>query len=447
MSHRMPADSSSPLVLLVEDSDDLREALEDFLMSRGYRVIARDSVEGSLEAMRANAPDLVLTDIFLGQSSGLDLITTIRSDFPAPPPIIACSGMPEVGDEALSRGAALFLRKPLVPQTLEQAVSTLLDQRMPSRELLEEHEGRSQSLRAHNIEAAREMLAEIEPFRALLDQQAERDVRWLPAFLGLGNAIVAMIDGERLVVNASTDPKRWPHGSDIESSLPLCRHIIETGSTFLVPDLASMAPRTAATDDALRFVAGFPVTFRGVPIGVLCLVGDQPGRLDPADFSLLEEFCRYYSDWLSDDARPTPRGAQLMKRKALEAVLRAEFDRAARRDLTVHLFTFSSHTPPPDLIAERTLVAELGPGRFGLIITRSSDDRSPAELVAAVRRLSAVPGYGGGDLVSIEARSAPRLDDFILHFAERRLDERAASHEPPNVHRVVVRHEALDSVA
>jgi hypothetical protein len=171
-------------------------------------------------------------------------------------------------------------------------------------------------------------------------------------------------------------------------------------------------------------------------------VDDQPGQLDPADFAFVQAACGVLSAMVEGLESPVRPHSLLMRRRALEAAMRCEFDRAARLNLTVHLFVFSSETPPSDLFAERMLLAEVGDGRFGLIATKDSRDRSPPELVSIIRRLSALPGFGTGNLVSIDVASTPRLEsDFVLRLAERRVAERA---DPVGtVHRIVIREEPL----
>jgi hypothetical protein len=193
---------------------------------------------------------------------------------------------------------------------------------------------------------------------------------------------------------------------------------------------------------APRFVAGFPLRYGEVPVGVVCLLDEQPGQLDQADFGFMQALCGVISAVVSGIETPPRRDSLLMRRRALEAVLRSEFDRAARLNLTVHLFVFSSSTPPPYLFAERTLIAELGDGSFGMVVTRDSRDRSPPDLVSTIQRLSALPGFGTGNLVSIEMRAAPRIEaDYVLHIAERRVVERA---DPDGaIHRIVVHVEPL----
>jgi hypothetical protein len=131
-----------------------------------------------------------------------------------------------------------------------------------------------------------------------------------------------------------------------------------------------------------------------------------------------------------------------MKRPALEAVLRAELERAARSDLVVHFFSFSSRAVPPDLLTERALVAELGgEGRYGMVLTRGSHDRSPPEVIDAVGRMATLPGFARGFLLSIEASAVPLDQGYLLRLAERRLEDNAA--DGPTVHRVVVHQEVL----
>ena len=108
-----------PLVLLVEDSDDLRQVLEDLLRQEGYRVHGCDNADTAFEMARVERPAVVVTDIGLGATSGLDLITRLRSDLPPPtPPIIACSGFPGYATEARNRGAQTFIDKPFAIESL-----------------------------------------------------------------------------------------------------------------------------------------------------------------------------------------------------------------------------------------------------------------------------------------------------------------------------------------
>jgi len=110
-------------ILVVDDSDDLRELYETALRYEGYEVKTASSAEEALKIVRAWRPSLVITDLFMPGIGGLELITRLRSDFAPPiPPIIVFSGVSEAKDEALKRGAARFETKPVGPEELLRIV-------------------------------------------------------------------------------------------------------------------------------------------------------------------------------------------------------------------------------------------------------------------------------------------------------------------------------------
>ena len=110
-------------ILVVDDSDDLRQLYEIFLSHNGYEVKTASSAEEALSIVRDWRPNLIITDVFMPGIGGLELITRLRSDFAPPiPPIIVFSGVSDVRDEALKRGAARFETKPVGPEELLRIV-------------------------------------------------------------------------------------------------------------------------------------------------------------------------------------------------------------------------------------------------------------------------------------------------------------------------------------
>src|SRR5436190_4866625 len=61
-------------VLLVEDDRDIREMMTTLLEMAGFGVVARDTAEGGLDALREQQFDLILTDYALPQKSGVWLL-------------------------------------------------------------------------------------------------------------------------------------------------------------------------------------------------------------------------------------------------------------------------------------------------------------------------------------------------------------------------------------
>ena len=63
-------------VLIVDDDAGTREGLAELLESAGYETIAADGFEFARWVLRTDPPDLLITDIRLGEYNGLHLIIT-----------------------------------------------------------------------------------------------------------------------------------------------------------------------------------------------------------------------------------------------------------------------------------------------------------------------------------------------------------------------------------
>ena len=119
------------LVLLVEDSDELRKMIQDFLAVRKYEVIACGSAEVALKWARtlSRSLDLVICDLILPDLPGDMLAEQIREQRPEAR-VIFMSGHQGVADAILcpSRGSAppICLEKPFSLHQLAAAVAETL---------------------------------------------------------------------------------------------------------------------------------------------------------------------------------------------------------------------------------------------------------------------------------------------------------------------------------
>jgi len=129
----------SKCILVVEDQEDLRAILRDFLSASGYAVIeAVDGAEGVAKAA-SERPDLVLMDIQLPVLDGYDATRQIKA-LPglAAIPIIAVSSFAMKGDEEKARASGCndYITKPYSPVDLLRLVRRYLretPQHVPSR--------------------------------------------------------------------------------------------------------------------------------------------------------------------------------------------------------------------------------------------------------------------------------------------------------------------------
>jgi CheY-like chemotaxis protein len=109
-------------VLVIEDTEDLRELFMEILRHDGYRVLgAADGQEG-LDILRAQGeePCLVLLDMMMPVMDGQTFLDTIDATHQvAPLPIVVVSAG---GTERGTRGASRFLKKPVTPEVLKALV-------------------------------------------------------------------------------------------------------------------------------------------------------------------------------------------------------------------------------------------------------------------------------------------------------------------------------------
>jgi two-component system cell cycle response regulator len=118
-----------PLVLVADNSDEVRAELERRLGERGYRVASAGEGAQALELVAREVPDVVLLDYELAGIDGMAVLDRLRADDElAAVPVIMLTQLadPELLVEALRRGAHDYLRKPFDPSELDARVMAAL---------------------------------------------------------------------------------------------------------------------------------------------------------------------------------------------------------------------------------------------------------------------------------------------------------------------------------
>lgn len=122
---------SEPLVIVVEDDDEVRSALAMMLQAVGIRVRAFSTAEdflGNLSSVESVGPRCLILDVRLPGMSGLDLQLSINNLQPGLPTLIltGCADVP-TAVHALKAGAFDFLEKPLNRGLLLQRIRNALE--------------------------------------------------------------------------------------------------------------------------------------------------------------------------------------------------------------------------------------------------------------------------------------------------------------------------------
>src|SRR5580704_5649536 len=100
-------------ILVADDERSIRLMLEAGLKLNGFRVTSVPTGSKALEVARNGGIDAVLSDIYMPDGGGLDLIKDLRELDPAIPIILmTAQGSVEAAVRAMAEGAADFIGKP-----------------------------------------------------------------------------------------------------------------------------------------------------------------------------------------------------------------------------------------------------------------------------------------------------------------------------------------------
>jgi len=114
-------------VLVVEDDDSMRDAIERLLAEAGYGCVAFASAEALLALVEDDGAACVVSDLRLPGMSGLELLSTLRERHMAVPVIVTTAhDMPGLREEVIAHGAASYLAKPFRGSALLKAVGAAI---------------------------------------------------------------------------------------------------------------------------------------------------------------------------------------------------------------------------------------------------------------------------------------------------------------------------------
>ncbi|HEX4592792.1 MAG TPA: sigma-54 dependent transcriptional regulator, partial [Bryobacteraceae bacterium] len=120
-------------LLVVEDDNSVRDTITTFLELEGYRVDAVSSTREALERLRSDAYPIVISDIYLDERTGLDVLETARQNNPKCAVILMTArGTMETVMKATQGGAFDYIAKPFeldrMLDTVKRAEATFSDQ-------------------------------------------------------------------------------------------------------------------------------------------------------------------------------------------------------------------------------------------------------------------------------------------------------------------------------
>jgi two-component system KDP operon response regulator KdpE len=107
------ANSSNPLIAIIEDEAPIQKFLQISLQVEGFRVLQATTAKDGLRLITQEHPTLILLDLGLPDADGLTVIQSVRGWSSVPIIVLSARGEETSKIEALDAGADDYLVKPL----------------------------------------------------------------------------------------------------------------------------------------------------------------------------------------------------------------------------------------------------------------------------------------------------------------------------------------------
>jgi two-component system, NtrC family, response regulator AtoC len=115
-------------ILVVDDEPKMRRVLEIMLQKMGHRVLVAGNGVEALEIFRAQAVDLIITDLRMPEMDGIELLARLRAqESDVPVMVITAHGTIETAVSAMKHGACDYLLRPFDIDVVEHAVQRVLN--------------------------------------------------------------------------------------------------------------------------------------------------------------------------------------------------------------------------------------------------------------------------------------------------------------------------------
>jgi len=116
-------------ILVVDDDPLISDLLKKAISNAGYLCFTAPDAEQAISILEKNTVDVIIVDIVLPQTSGLELAKTVRSQYSCD--IIVMTGFDEgiKYEDVIGQGAKDFIRKPLSPEELVVRLNRVLFER------------------------------------------------------------------------------------------------------------------------------------------------------------------------------------------------------------------------------------------------------------------------------------------------------------------------------
>ncbi|CAM5789443.1 response regulator [Cellulomonas persica] len=116
-------------VVVADDSRVMRQIVIRTLRQAGYDWDVREASDGAeaFAAVKAEEPDVVLSDWNMPNMTGIELLRTLRNaGYQTPFGFVTSEGSPEMRATAEAAGALFLIAKPFTPESFREVIDPVL---------------------------------------------------------------------------------------------------------------------------------------------------------------------------------------------------------------------------------------------------------------------------------------------------------------------------------
>lgn len=122
--------SEAPKILLIDDETSILDTLQILFRGAGYRVVAAETGQKGIAALETERPDLVISDIRMPGTTGIEVLQAVKERDPELPVILmTAQASLQSAMRAVNEGAYYYLQKPFSNDELLAICSRALETR------------------------------------------------------------------------------------------------------------------------------------------------------------------------------------------------------------------------------------------------------------------------------------------------------------------------------